>query len=757
MNLSKLLVLSVLLSLPFALQSQSAEIRVKCGTPLELGVTSFQKQKTARLQTSNSYRSASGRFIVYYDIVGRDAVPNADNNGNGRPDYVESVANYADESYAKTIGYGFPDPLTSSNQPYHIYIEYNASAYGYMQTDPTKPHGSFMAVNSDLEGFNPQLNTEELLQVTVAHEFKHVVQLHQTGLSTTLESTRWREYDAALMEDVIYDDANDYHLFVGTSQGIFRSPDVAVRPASMSELGKGYYKMTFNHYFYEVFGIDFWVDVWARIEANKSLPLKVAMTSELEERGTTWEEEFTRMFLWHSATIDDFSYNYGFGERASFPVPTKKFDIGINSNIQQSNKVFTSNPVQPTASDLFEVAKPLFSDPLYVVVFPRNKAITSGVLEFKTGGGVEEKLFNSDQDFHFYEIPETSTEKVEFAVTNTSVSSTYQYDLLVGRADSYDLFTWGDANNDGALSSEDATIIIRNLTQPTQYQLSSLGAAAANVSGQASLSPFDAAIILRESSVTNPVFNAVDDNNDNLGPDASFFEASTNAIAKEDFSSEETVLITEKSYDLSSSVELSLERLTGSTVSSFYLELEVVGSNLSFDNYDFSGAQFPNGSIVNAAFDVSSNLIRIAAAFAQPVQLSSLGSLDFSDSSTLSELKLVRGFFDERATGFKQVDGQLLSVESDFSDHPDQIQLYQNYPNPFNPTTQIQFDLPQASNVRLDVLNSVGQRVATLADQAFTAGTHTRTFDARGLASGVYTYILVSDNTRIIKRMTLIR
>lgn len=67
----------------------------------------------------------------------------------------------------------------------------------------------------------------------------------------------------------------------------------------------------------------------------------------------------------------------------------------------------------------------------------------------------------------------------------------------------------------------------------------------------------------------------------------------------------------------------------------------------------------------------------------------------------------------------------------------------QNYPNPFNPTTKFSFSLPVAAPVCLTVYNVLGQRVITLADKTFPAGTHEIVWNGRDsknneIASGIY-------------------
>jgi hypothetical protein len=73
---------------------------------------------------------------------------------------------------------------------------------------------------------------------------------------------------------------------------------------------------------------------------------------------------------------------------------------------------------------------------------------------------------------------------------------------------------------------------------------------------------------------------------------------------------------------------------------------------------------------------------------------------------------------------------------------PTSYALAQNYPNPFNPSTTIRFAIPQTEHVTLKVYDLLGREVATLVNEARTAGSYEAFFDASNLASGVYMYKL---------------
>ena len=92
---------------------------------------------------------------------------------------------------------------------------------------------------------------------------------------------------------------------------------------------------------------------------------------------------------------------------------------------------------------------------------------------------------------------------------------------------------------------------------------------------------------------------------------------------------------------------------------------------------------------------------------------------------------------------------------------PQGFALGQNYPNPFNPSTIIPYQLPTAAQVRLEVFNVLGQRVATLVDAERPAGFHAAAWDAtnaagQAVAAGVYMYRLTAGGEQHTRRMVLI-
>jgi endoglucanase Acf2 len=135
--------------------------------------------------------------------------------------------------------------------------------------------------------------------------------------------------------------------------------------------------------------------------------------------------------------------------------------------------------------------------------------------------------------------------------------------------------------------------------------------------------------------------------------------------------------------------------------------------------------------------------------FVQMTTREHLSQLLFLSSSSITSAYIDNVYFYDNSV--------LSSIDSNDDELPSEITLAQNYPNPFNPTTQIRYSLPEASFVSLEVYNMLGQQVRTLVSAPKIAGNYTVSFDAATLPGGVYFYTLKIDDTRLTKKMMLLK
>lgn len=85
------------------------------------------------------------------------------------------------------------------------------------------------------------------------------------------------------------------------------------------------------------------------------------------------------------------------------------------------------------------------------------------------------------------------------------------------------------------------------------------------------------------------------------------------------------------------------------------------------------------------------------------------------------------------------------------------FKLYQNYPNPFNPITTIKYQLPVTSRVFIKIYNSLGKEITTLVSKTQMPGTHTLSFNAENLSSGVYFYQIITEKWTQTNKMLVLK
>ncbi|HEY3294477.1 MAG TPA: S8 family serine peptidase [bacterium] len=99
----------------------------------------------------------------------------------------------------------------------------------------------------------------------------------------------------------------------------------------------------------------------------------------------------------------------------------------------------------------------------------------------------------------------------------------------------------------------------------------------------------------------------------------------------------------------------------------------------------------------------------------------------------------------------------VLGADDNTNTIPTTFYLKQNYPNPFNPTTRIEYGLPKAAPVSLDIFDILGRNVAVLSAGTQDAGVHTVSFDGTNLGSGIYYCRLRAGEFVHVQKMLLMR
>lgn len=116
---------------------------------------------------------------------------------------------------------------------------------------------------------------------------------------------------------------------------------------------------------------------------------------------------------------------------------------------------------------------------------------------------------------------------------------------------------------------------------------------------------------------------------------------------------------------------------------------------------------------------------------------------------------------DSDATGWlfslNWIEFEANPVNAEDGTAPPRLDLRQNAPNPVSATTRIDFAVPTAGPVALEVFDAVGRRVAVLAEGPHAPGTYTVTFDTGTLPSGVYLYRLTTPDGALTRRMAVLR
>ena len=88
---------------------------------------------------------------------------------------------------------------------------------------------------------------------------------------------------------------------------------------------------------------------------------------------------------------------------------------------------------------------------------------------------------------------------------------------------------------------------------------------------------------------------------------------------------------------------------------------------------------------------------------------------------------------------------------------PSKFYLSFSYPNPFNPETTFNYGLPENSNVKIIIYDSMGKIIDIPINYFHSAGNYSYTWNANNYSSGIYYFQLISNNFMITRKATFLK
>ena len=204
------------------------------------------------------YLSDSGHFKIHYDLTDDNGnLPiQEDNNNNNITDYIESVAEIAEQSRDVLINdMGYLAEPDDGDGVYDIYVK-NQSSWGYNYSESQITGASYITIDNDYLGsaFDSDYCASQIdkMKISVAHEFFHAIQRSYRPNSAT-DHDFLLEMSSMWFEDLMVENCNDYLSFVDAlSYSIFRNPsqqfDGSDLETNQSSAYFGYSMALFGHY-----------------------------------------------------------------------------------------------------------------------------------------------------------------------------------------------------------------------------------------------------------------------------------------------------------------------------------------------------------------------------------------------------------------------------------------------------------------------------------------------------------------------------
>jgi len=416
-------------------------------------------------------------------------------------------------------------------------------------------------------------------------------------------------------------------------------------------------------------------------------------------------------------------------------------NIGVSTYLDQSNQIMDL-PTHLVDSQFIRTAqadrnlgespsitfKILQGSTIHIGYAIKNTVLPDWLAAWQLTG---EKIVTEQVDLHLFQKTfKPGTVALGSNRAEGVTDQSYMYIVIIKPNELDQILVQGDPSRNGLVSKLDAHLILQNITG--SKVLAGPALEAADVSGDQKITTYDAALILKYvhgglscfpvQNICPPIDPVLDPGQPSAAQvfwDTPQVEETTTTIPLRLWSSDRPI----------TSVFIAIP-IEAPGIHIMQIEL------LISDNW-------------NVVYHVTdSGVLNIALAGTTPIT-----------SGTLLALRVAGRLDEVKLQGELWLDGERLNRLSirPASDFPRQFALRQNFPNPFNASTSIQYLIPEATDVSIDLYNILGQHVITLIRHPKAAGSYTLRVNTDNLSSGVYFYRLQAGSFTQVKKMVLIK
>ncbi|MFL5874008.1 MAG: MXAN_6640 family putative metalloprotease [Solirubrobacterales bacterium] len=267
--------------------------------------------------------ACSRHFCVHWVAEGLSAPDLSDRNGDGVPDFVETVLRVAERVHRVENGkLGWREPRSDGRQgggrgKTDVYLsQIGGELFGYAAPDrgqatkqhriPRRLHG-YLVLDNDYSAFEfPGTKPLADLQVTFAHEYNHILQFGYDAY----QDPWFAEATATWMEDQVYNGINDYMRYVGRWVKLYETPLTA---NSIKEYGSA----VWNQWLTRRYGPAIVRKAWAG--AIDAKPGGFSVSSYERALRSTGPSDFSHDFARFAAAVAEWRTGKGFRESSLYP------------------------------------------------------------------------------------------------------------------------------------------------------------------------------------------------------------------------------------------------------------------------------------------------------------------------------------------------------------------------------------------------------------------------------------------------------